>query len=122
MSLPAQVIVWSDHTYKHSEARSVGDCLGFFDGGPRTHVLVRAPREEDPVYAVCCTDFRCVRAAGAIALKNKPVVLAVFETADPAWDWAQRHAQAHDDARLPFGERQALAYRRQGRLERALCG
>lgn len=131
IDIPEQVILWdnADGT-RQSEHRSIGDCPYFFDAGPRLHVLVRAPRDNDPVYAVLCTAWSCVPSrtcppalggGSGAGHRTRPAVLAVFEDQEDADEWAMSHADTHSLAREPFRTRRGVLYRRQARLERALA-
>lgn len=122
--LPPQVVLLDDPGGGRSSVhRSVGDSDAFYDGGGRDHVFVRNPVPGDKAFVVCCTAHRCMARTGKLTanVRTRPIVLAVFAVSYEAWEWAERHATAHMLAKGPFGERQAVAYRRQARLERALA-
>lgn len=121
MSLPEQVILWDnpDGT-RQSEHRSIGDAsqqCWWSVGG--IDIFVRQPRPDDRFWAVCCTDRRGCQAQPWC---KRPTVIAVFRERDDAYGFAKAHADAHTLARLPFWRRRAQLYRRQARVERALCG
>jgi hypothetical protein len=133
-SLPDQVILWDnpDGT-RQSEHRSIGDadqqCWWYVGDALRgIDVFVRKPRPDDRFWAACCTAWGCnpgrttLGGGSGAGYRIRPVVLAVFGERDDAYEFAEAHANVHMLAREPFRRRQGELYRRQARLERALCG
>lgn len=125
MSLPEQVILWDNPDgSRQSEHRSIGDAAQqcwWHVGSPRggIDIFVRAPRPDDRFWAVCCTDRRGCQAQPWC---KRPTVIGVFRERDDAYEFAEAHANTHTLAREPFRLRRGELYRRQARVERALCG